>query len=207
MSDQPRSRCAINLALELFGDQWSLLIVRDLMFNGKRHFRELLASEEHIASNVLAERLKRLVDAGVLSRSADPRHRQKAIYRLTDAGIELAPILLTIQTWGSQHLPVRDEPGLRTRALAEGGPPWEAFMAELREEHLDPLVIGPVSARRGPTATRWQAARETVAASHGQGDLDGAIADDHPPWHAIVQPPDQPASGWDRTGDNGGERA
>src|SRR5947199_585132 len=73
-----RSQCPISLALDVVGDRWSLLIVRDLMFAGKRHDRELLPSDEGISSNILAERLARLVDLGVLSRTGDPTHKQKA---------------------------------------------------------------------------------------------------------------------------------
>ena len=77
----PRSGCPINLTLEALGDRWSLIVIRDLMFGNRRHFRELLTrSEEKIASNILADRLKRLVAAGLLSKADDPTHRQKAIY-------------------------------------------------------------------------------------------------------------------------------
>jgi DNA-binding HxlR family transcriptional regulator len=71
-----RSQCPISLALDVIGDRWSLLIVRDLMFAGKRHYRELMRSDEGISTNILAERLARLVDVGVLSRTDDPTHKQ-----------------------------------------------------------------------------------------------------------------------------------
>jgi DNA-binding HxlR family transcriptional regulator len=89
-----RSGCPINLTLEVVGDRWSLLVIRDMIFGNRRHFRELLAkSEEGIASNILADRLKRLVGQGVVSRADDPTHKQKAIYSLTEKGIELLPVL------------------------------------------------------------------------------------------------------------------
>jgi DNA-binding HxlR family transcriptional regulator len=69
-----RSRCPINLALEVFGDRWTLLIVRDLMFAGRCHFRELLQSDERIASNILADRLNMLVEQGIITRTGDPSH-------------------------------------------------------------------------------------------------------------------------------------
>src|SRR3954469_20017768 len=84
MEDAHRSGCPINLTLEMLGDRWSLIVIRDIMFGNRRHFRELLnGSVEGIASNVLADRLKRLVEAGLLTRRDDPTHRQKAIYSLT----------------------------------------------------------------------------------------------------------------------------
>ena len=86
-----RSLCSINPALEVFGDRWTLLIVRDLMFAGKRHFRELLRSDERISSNILADRLNRLVEQGLVTRAHDPSHRQKVVYRLTEQGIALLP--------------------------------------------------------------------------------------------------------------------
>ena len=89
MKEGHRSLCPINLALEVFGDRWTLLIIRDIMFAGRRHFRELLQSDEGISSNILADRLRMLVERGILTRADDPTHRQKAIYTLTERGIEL----------------------------------------------------------------------------------------------------------------------
>ena len=83
-STEPRSYCPINLSLEIFGDAWTLLVLRDMMFAGKRHFRELLQSDERISSNILADRLARLVEHGLLTKSDDPTHKQKAIYAPTD---------------------------------------------------------------------------------------------------------------------------
>jgi DNA-binding HxlR family transcriptional regulator len=89
-----RSGCPINLTLEILGDRWSLIVVRDVMFGDRRRYRELLTrSEEGIASNVLADRLKRLVTAGLLSRVGDPRHKQSVIYSLTEPAIQLVPLL------------------------------------------------------------------------------------------------------------------
>jgi DNA-binding HxlR family transcriptional regulator len=132
-----RSSCPINLALEVVGDRWSLLIVRDLMFAGKRHFRELLQSEEGISSNILAERLKRLVDAGVLSKTEDPTHKQKAIYRLTPMGIDLLPVVAHLGIWGQRHLPVTRQSAANAAQLEKGGPALlRKLAAKLRQEHL-----------------------------------------------------------------------
>src|ERR1051326_4479630 len=95
-----RSGCPINLTLEVLGDRWSLIVIRDVMFGNRRHFRELLTrSEERIASNILADRLKRLVDSGLLTRRDDPTHRQKAIYSLTEPAIRLVPLLAQMGAW------------------------------------------------------------------------------------------------------------
>ena len=138
MRDAYRSGCPINLTLEMLGDRWSLIVIRDVMFGNRRHFRELLSgSEEGIASNILADRLKRLVENGLLSKQDDPTHRQKAIYSLTEKAIQLVPLLAHMGAWGRRHTPVTEELSIRARLLEEGGPAmWEAFMAELRAIHL-----------------------------------------------------------------------
>lgn len=133
-----RSRCPINLTLEVVGDKWSLLIIRDIMFGNRRHYRDLLTkSDEGISSNILADRLKSLVEAGILTRVDDPSHKQKGIYSLTGQGIELLPILAQMAAWGFRYLPVSEELGIRAQLLSEGGPKmWAEFMDELRETHL-----------------------------------------------------------------------
>jgi DNA-binding HxlR family transcriptional regulator len=132
-----RSRCPINLALELFGDRWTLLILRDLMFAGKRHFREFLQSEEGIASNILADRLRMLVEQGIVTRADDPSHRQKAIYSLTEKGIAMLPILAQIGIWGRRFRPVTRESGATAAWLEKGGPAlWDKLASKLRVAHL-----------------------------------------------------------------------
>jgi DNA-binding HxlR family transcriptional regulator len=136
-----RSRCPISLALDLIGDRWSLLIVRDLMFAGKRYYRELLRSDEGISSNILAERLARLVDAGVLSRTGDPTHKQKAIYSLTPMGIDLLPIVAQLGIWGRKYLPVTAETGAQAKQLEKGGAAvLRKIQADLRKQHLSEPV-------------------------------------------------------------------
>jgi DNA-binding HxlR family transcriptional regulator len=137
VQEEHRSLCPINLALEVFGDRWTLLIVRDLMFAGKRHFRELLHSDERIASNILADRLNLLVAHGIVSRSGDPTHKQKAIYRLTEKGIQLLPILAQIGIWSRRYRPVSKELGATAAELEHGGPElWQQLMANMRATHL-----------------------------------------------------------------------
>jgi DNA-binding HxlR family transcriptional regulator len=137
MRDPARSGCPINMAVEAFGDRWTLLVLRDVMFGSRRHFRELLAgSEEGIASNILADRLKRLVAAGLLTRE-DTRPGQRTAYSLTEAAIQLVPVLAELGTWGTRHRVTTPELRVRAELLASGGPPmWAQFMDELREIHL-----------------------------------------------------------------------
>jgi DNA-binding HxlR family transcriptional regulator len=136
MSGKHRSLCPINLAVEVFGDRWTLLILRDLMFGGKRHFREMLQSDEHIASNILADRLGMLVEEGIVTRENDPTHKQKAIYSLTEMGISMLPILAQIGIWSRGFRPVSKKLGATAADLERGGPPlWEKRMAELRLTH------------------------------------------------------------------------
>ena len=146
-----RSGCPINLTLETIGDRWSLIVIRDLMFGTRRHFRELLAaSEEGIASNILADRLKRLMASGLITRADDPTHSQKAIYSLTEMAIQLVPLIVQMGAWGRRHLPTTPELAIRAQLLEEGGPEmWEAFMDELRATHLGaPMPPGPRVADR-----------------------------------------------------------
>src|SRR6185369_10110004 len=126
---------------EIFGDGWTLLVLRDLMFAGKRHFRELLQSDERISSNILADRLARLVEHGLLTKSDDPTHKQKAIYSLTEKGITLLPVVVQIGAWGSHWVPdARKLDGASRkflRELQESGPrAWAKRMDDLRAAHL-----------------------------------------------------------------------
>ena len=102
---EPRSDCPINAAVEVFGDRWSLLVLRDIVFGDHRYFRELQASStEGIASNILADRLKRLVEMGLLTRE-DTRPGQRARYSLTEPAIQLVPVFVQLGNWGLRHRP------------------------------------------------------------------------------------------------------
>lgn len=139
MRKDTRSDCPVNLALEIFGDRWPLLVLRDVIFLGARHFRELLAGPERISSNILADRLAVLVEHGMLTKTDDPTHKQKVVYSLTERSIALVPVFAQLGIWGVRHLPAGDEHAARTAVLAAGGPAlWAEFMDELREAHLGP---------------------------------------------------------------------
>lgn len=98
-----RSGCPVSIALEIFGDRWSLLVVRDIMVRGCRTFREFQRSGEGIATNVLADRLQRLEAAGIVERESAAHDRRSRHYRLTEKGIALAPVLLEILIWSARH--------------------------------------------------------------------------------------------------------
>jgi DNA-binding HxlR family transcriptional regulator len=160
---EPRSGCPINATIEVIGDRWSLLVLRDVMFGNRRHFRELQKnSEEGIASNILADRLRRLVAAGLLTREDAGRGR-RATYSLTEASIELVPVMEALGTWGLTHRPVSPILRVRSEILADGGPElWADFMDELRALHLG---TPPPADDRPPASERMAAAfEETIVA-------------------------------------------
>ncbi|ULR45602.1 helix-turn-helix domain-containing protein [Rhizobium sp. K102] len=160
MDIELRSGCPINLTMEVLGDRWSLIIIRDIMFGNRRHFRDLLNnSEEGIASNILAARLKRLLSLGFISKRDDPSHSQKAIYSLTEPAIQLVPVFAMIGAWGRRHLPVTEDLSIRAQLLEEGGQPlWDEFMEDLRQIH----IVDPVAGANG-TVTSPVLARLTAA--------------------------------------------
>lgn len=98
-----RSGCPISIALELVGDPWSLLVVRDLMFKGLRTFNEFQRAGEGIASNILSDRLARLERAGIVTKRSDTLDARRFVYRLTAKGIDLAPVLLELVLWSAKH--------------------------------------------------------------------------------------------------------
>jgi DNA-binding HxlR family transcriptional regulator len=93
----------VSLSLERFGDRWSLLIIRDLMVRGFRTFKEFEKSGEGIATNILADRLSNLEAAGIVTSEAEPTDGRRVNYRLTEKGIDLAPVLLELLIWGAKH--------------------------------------------------------------------------------------------------------
>lgn len=134
MRQDQRSTCPISTALEIVGDRWTLLVIRDLMFAGKRHFREFLQSEEAISSNVLADRLNALVDNGIVSRRDDPSHAQKAIYSLTAKGLDLLPVVIAMSAWAQKYH--RDTRRPEAEALvALGARGLERLKADLGAQH------------------------------------------------------------------------
>jgi DNA-binding HxlR family transcriptional regulator len=123
-----RSGCPISIALEIFGDSWSLLIIRDLMFKGLHTFNEFAASDEGIATNILADRLAKLEAAGIIVSGPDPADARRIHYRLTAKGIDLAPALVEIVLWTTRHEST-DAPPTMIRAMRSHR---EQFLADVR---------------------------------------------------------------------------
>ncbi len=98
-----RSGCPVSISLDIFGDRWSLLIIRDLMVRGYRTFKEFEQAGEGIATNILSDRLQKLESAGIISAEADAADGRKLNYRLTEKGIDLAPVLLEVLVWGARY--------------------------------------------------------------------------------------------------------
>jgi DNA-binding HxlR family transcriptional regulator len=98
-----RSGCPVSISLEIFGDRWSLLIIRDMMVRGYGTFKEFQNSGEGIATNILSDRLERLERAGIVSAEVDQEDARRVNYRLTEKGIDLAPVMLELLIWGARH--------------------------------------------------------------------------------------------------------
>lgn len=133
-----RSDCPLNFGLEIFGDKWSLLIIRDLMFFGKKSYNEFLTSAECISTNILAERLAMLEKEKIIKKHKDKAHKQKWIYTLTEKGIDLAPILINIGLWSEKYAkklnPNREV--ILGDALKNYSKGVEKLRKRLYEEHL-----------------------------------------------------------------------
>ncbi len=144
----PRSGGPISAAADLLADRWSVLILRDVIFADRRYFRALLtASIEGIASNILADRLVRLVEAGILTRGTAARG-QRARYSLTEAGIQTLPILYALGNWGLHWRPGSAELQAQQQLMHDAGPSFlEELMDELRVRHLG----APPKPQHGPS--------------------------------------------------------
>jgi DNA-binding HxlR family transcriptional regulator len=120
-----RSDCPINFALEVFGDPWSLLVIRDIVYFGKKTYGEFLASEEGMATNILAGRLAQLERQGILAKRPSETDKRKEDYFLTEKGLDLIPILVEMANWSAEY-------------DAESGAPadWIALMKADREQML-----------------------------------------------------------------------
>ncbi len=123
-----RSGCPIAIALDLLGDRWSLLVVRDLLFGGPRGFREFAGAPEGIASNILTDRLARLHKAGIIERRRDPTDRRRVIYALTEKGMGLAPALVDLAVWSARYERTEAPPAIIDRMSTQR----DAVLADLR---------------------------------------------------------------------------
>ena len=126
-----RSGCPLNASVEMLGDRWSLLILRDMMLRGFSTFKEFLTSYEGIATNILADRLKRLIAHGIITTKEDPSDGRKLIYILTPKGLDLAPVLTEMVLWAAKHEETGN-PAL-VRQMLHGK---EQFVEAVRQRYL-----------------------------------------------------------------------
>lgn len=135
-----RSGCPVSISLDILGDRWSLLIIRDLMVRGFRTFKDFQGSSEGIATNILADRLRKLEAAGIVNAEQEKSDARKVNYRLTEKGIDLAPVLLDLLVWGARH----EETGAPCAVIDKMEKHREQFLAEVRrrwrERDLTPLL-------------------------------------------------------------------
>ena len=124
----PRSHCPVSLALEAIGDRWSLLILRDLIMRGKRHYQDFLNSGEGIATNILADRLARLERQGLISKSHDPEDKRQFRYSPTQKGLDLLPVILEMARWSKKYNPHLDPASPLLRRLEADN---EGFMKQM----------------------------------------------------------------------------
>jgi DNA-binding HxlR family transcriptional regulator len=108
-----RSECPLNASVEMLGDRWSLLIIRDMMLRGACSYKEFLDCYEGIATNILADRLRRLTDYGIITTQPDASDGRKIIYKLTHKGIDLAPVLTEMVLWAAAHEDTGNQPLVR----------------------------------------------------------------------------------------------
>jgi len=128
-----RSGCPVNVCLERFGDRWSLLILRDMMVRAYSTFKEFETSGEGIATNTLSVRLRKLEEDGIISSETNPKDRRRVNYRLTEKGIDLAPVMLELLIWGAKH----EETAAPCSVIATMAENREAVLAEVRRRWLD----------------------------------------------------------------------
>lgn len=132
-----RSTCPINYSVEIFGDKWMLLLLRDLMFNGKNSFLEFRASTEKISSAVLTEKLNTLLNEGIVSKKTSPKNASKFLYMLTDKGIELVPFMVEFLSWGSTYNPEGGPKSLLDQIKKNKNKTIAELQAKLRSEWLN----------------------------------------------------------------------
>ena len=132
-----KSGCPQYLVLEVIGDKWTLLIIRDMIISGKRYFGEFLKYEEKIASNILTNRLQSLEKEGIIYKKKDKEHKQKIIYLLTQKGIDLFPILMENARWSLKYKPVDKNDAKVVQSILDGGTEkMKLIMEELKTTYL-----------------------------------------------------------------------
>ena len=143
----PSGKCPVTYALDIIGDRWSLLILRDVLFRSKCRFSEFSRSAEKIATNILSNRLARMESEGILARAPDTANRTRVIYSMTPKGADLIPVILDLIAWSARYDPPEDGPD----NIIAGGPPdlldrlandRDGLIADLRASVLTPGTVG-----------------------------------------------------------------
>ena len=130
-----RSDCPISLALEIFGDKWTLLILRDFIFFDNRHFNQMVTMEK-ISTNILTDRLSRLLENGVIKKEVDSNNKSSYLYSLTEKGLELVPLVMEIYRWGANHTKKNNaEDQLKKRVNHEFSKVTEEFVQKIKTSH------------------------------------------------------------------------
>jgi len=142
-----RSGCPLNASIEMLGDRWSLLIIRDMMVRGFRTFKEFLESHEKIATNILTDRLRKLESNGIIAVAPDPSDGRKSIYSLTPKGIDLAPVLTEMVLWAAAHENTGNQELVKQMQKGK-----EQFIARVRQSLAE--KTGPSKLKRAPPERR-----------------------------------------------------
>tara|TARA_A100001011_G_C14043075_1_gene728605 strand:+ start:131 stop:565 length:435 start_codon:yes stop_codon:yes gene_type:complete len=129
-----RSNCSLSCSLDVFGDKWSLLIIRDMIFEKKNTFKDFISSEEKIASNILASRLKNLEKFGIISKNNSIQNKKTKIYKLTDSGLGLIPALLEIAIWSKNNIKVFN---LKNQTIFNSIKNKQKFIEKIQYEYLE----------------------------------------------------------------------
>ena len=178
-----RSGCPLNASVEILGDRWSLLIIRDMMLRGFRTYKEFLGSYERIATNILADRLQKLITHGIITANSDPSDCRKLIYSLTPKGIDLAPVLTEMVLWAAAHEDTANQALVRQMQKDK-----EKFISAIRQRWAkttraaDPNVRQNLGQRRTPGTERLglhcdrSASVTSTRAARAAGSTDATIA-------------------------------
>ena len=134
-----RSECPLSCSLDIFGDRWSLLILRDMIFEKKNTFKDFILSEEKIASNILASRLKNLEKFGLISKNSSIKNKKTKIYKLTDSGLGLIPALLEIVIWSKKNNKLFN---LKNHTILDSIENNNKFIEKLKHEYLESFNKG-----------------------------------------------------------------
>jgi DNA-binding HxlR family transcriptional regulator len=138
-----RSGCPLNASVEMLGDRWSLLIIRDMMLRGFRSYKEFLESHERIATNILADRLRKLEGHGIITTRRDPSDGRKLIYSLTTKGIDLAPVLTEMVLWAARHEDTGNQALVRQMRKDK-----EKVLAAVRQRWTEKAMVGREAEKR-----------------------------------------------------------